>query len=52
MNGQGSAVGMVIKLEAIKFCVRVTAEKRDFSVGSGVRQISLFNLQKGLVCRG
>jgi hypothetical protein len=30
MNGQGSEVGMVIKLEAIKFCVRVPAEKRDF----------------------
>jgi hypothetical protein len=48
MNGQDSVVGMVIKLEAIKFCVRVPAEKRDFSVDSGVRRVSLFNRQKGV----
>jgi uncharacterized protein (DUF342 family) len=40
MKSQGSVVGMVIKLEAIKLFVRVPAETRDFSVGSGVHGVS------------
>ena len=50
MKSQGSVVGMVIKLEATKFCVRVPAEPRDFSVGSAIHQVSLFNRQQRFVC--
>ena len=45
MKNQSSVVGMVIKLEAKKFCVRIPAETREFSVCSGVHGVSLLNRQ-------